>query len=59
MTAPMTQATYVTNVVNAATARGVTDVEHLERIRVEAVDFWQSRLNQSYSGEPSGSTAPN
>jgi len=59
MTAPMTQATFVANAVTAATARGISDADHLNRIRAEAIDFWNSRLNASYSGEPSGSVASN
>jgi len=57
MTAPMTQATYVANVIALATARGISDADHLNRIRAEAMDFWNSRLNASYSGEPSGSVS--
>jgi len=59
MTAPMSQATYVANVIAIATARGITDADHLARLRVEAMDFWNSRLNASYSGEPSGSVSSN
>jgi hypothetical protein len=33
------------------------DAERLRRVFTEAVDFWQSNLNQSYSGEPRGSDA--
>ena len=58
MTAPMTQATFVANAVAAATARGVTDAEELRRVRTDAADFWQSRLN-TYSGVPSGGPAAN
>jgi hypothetical protein len=54
----MTQAAYVANIVTAAQARGVSDPEALRRLRSDAIDFWQSRLNASYSGEPSGSSAP-
>jgi hypothetical protein len=60
MAAPMTQATYVNAAVSAATTRGITDADELRRIRLDAADFWQTRLNQSYSGAPSGSaTATN
>lgn len=55
----MSQATFVASAVTAATARGVTDVEALRRIRIDAIDFWQSSLNESYSGEPRGSSAAN
>jgi len=55
----MTQSTFVANAVTAAQARGVTDAEALRRIRTDAIDFWQSNLNESYSGEPRGSSAPN
>ena len=59
MTAPVSQATFVANAVTAAQARGITDAEHLARIRTEAIDHWQNDLNQSYSGEPRGSDASN
>ncbi len=58
MTAPMTLATYLANVVAAATARGVTNAEQLARIEADARDFWQSRLN-TFSGVPSGGPASN
>jgi hypothetical protein len=58
MAAPITLATYLTNVVNAATARGVTD-GGLQTVRTEAMDRWYSDLNASYSGEPRGSSAAN
>ena len=48
-----TQATYVTNVLAVATARGVTDAEQLARITQEAIDFYVSRLS-TYSGHPVG-----
>lgn len=54
----MTQAVYVANVLAAAAARGVTDVEALRRLRADAIDLWSSRLN-TYSGAPSGSVASN
>lgn len=59
MAAPMSQATFVASAVSAATARGVTDAEALQRIRVEAIDVWQNSLNWSFSGAPRGSSKPN
>lgn len=53
MSAPMTQATYVGNVVAAATARGVTDPDALASIKRDAVDYWQSYINTA-SGRPLG-----
>lgn len=32
------------------------DPEKLRRVFTDAIDFWQSNLNQSYSGEPRGSS---
>lgn len=58
MSGVVSQATYVANAVAAAAARGVTDAEELRRVRTDAADFWQSRLN-TYSGVPSGGTAAN
>jgi hypothetical protein len=53
MTAPMTEATYVANVVAAATAAGVTGAEALARIRSDARDQWESYINTN-SGQPIG-----
>lgn len=33
------------------------DPEKLRRVFTDAIDFWQSNLNQSYSGEPRGSSS--
>jgi hypothetical protein len=59
MASPVTLATAISTAVSSAQARGITDAEHLSRIRAETIDFWQSRLNATYSGEPSGSLATN
>jgi hypothetical protein len=47
----MTRASYISNVVTAATGRGVTDPDALASIRREAIDTWQSYLN-TYTGVP-------
>lgn len=59
MAASITLATFIATAVTNATARGITDPEHLSRIRTEAADHWASDLNSSYSGEPRGSSAAN
>lgn len=59
MAAPMTLSAFVSNAVTTAIARGITDSEQLARLRTDAVDHWQSDLNESYSGAPRGSTAAN
>lgn len=53
MAAPMTQATYVANVLAAATGRGVSDPDALAGIKRDAADYWQSYLN-TFSGRPLG-----
>lgn len=45
MTAAITQAAYVANLVSIAAARGVTDPLALAKIRTDAIDAWQSYLN--------------
>ncbi len=57
--APMTQNAYVAAVIAVVQARGLTDPDALDRIRAEAVDVYQSRLANTFSGRPSGSVASN
>jgi hypothetical protein len=52
MTARISQATYIANVVAAAQARGVTDPDALSSLRRDAIDLWQY-LN-TFSGVPLG-----
>ncbi len=59
MAAPFTQAAHVAARIAEATARGVTSPEELARVRLDAIDFWQSRLNATFSGQPSGGQASN
>ena len=35
------------------------DAEKLRRVFTDAIDFWSSNLNASFSGEPRGSDASN
>lgn len=51
MTARISQATYIANVVAAAQARGVTDPDALSSLRRDAIDFWQTYLS-TFSGVP-------
>lgn len=53
--------TSASQVVVAGGTNPVTtaDPEKLRRVLTDAVDFWSSNLNASFSGEPRGSDASN
>jgi hypothetical protein len=58
MTAVISEAIYINNVVTAASSRGVTSVEALEKIREDARIYWADQLN-TYSGTPASGPASN